>query len=94
MNIKKEVIGVIDFFLTFLTKYNERRMHNMLALLLDPIFKSLIYSFIGCEHRVAIAKEYDRKSWFLMLLKSYHNLHPLLHAKCSFVHKIDEDSHF
>jgi len=63
-NIKKEVIGVIDFFLTFLTKYNERRMHNMLALLLDPKFKSLklIYSFIGCEHRVAIIKEYDRKS--------------------------------
>jgi hypothetical protein len=62
-NIKKEVIGVIDFFLTFLTKYNEKRMHNMLALLLDFKFESLklIYSFIGCEHRVTIAKEYDRK---------------------------------
>jgi hypothetical protein len=51
-------------------------------MLLDPRFKSLklIYSFIGCEHRVAITKKYDRKSWFLMLLKSYHDLHPLLHA--------------
>jgi hypothetical protein len=94
--IKKEVIGVIDFFLTFLTKYNEKRMHNRLALLLDFKFESLqlIYSFIGCEHRVAIANEYDRKSWIIMLLKIYHYLHPLLHAKCSFVHKIDGDNHF
>jgi len=27
-----------------------------------------------------------------MLLNSYHHLHPLLKAKSSFVHKIDEDN--
>jgi len=37
-NIKK-VIKVIDFFLCFLTRYNERRAHNMLALMLDPRLK-------------------------------------------------------
>jgi hypothetical protein len=38
MNIKK-VIKVIDSFLCFLTKYNERRAHNMLALMLNPRLK-------------------------------------------------------
>jgi hypothetical protein len=33
-NIKK-VIKVIDSFLCFLTKYNQRRAHNMLALMLN-----------------------------------------------------------
>ncbi len=37
-NIKK-VIKVIDSFFCFLTRYNERRAHNMLALMLDPRLK-------------------------------------------------------
>ncbi len=37
-NIKK-VIKVIDSFLCFLTRYNERRAYNMLALMLDPRLK-------------------------------------------------------
>jgi hypothetical protein len=54
--IKKEIIKVIDFFLSFLTRYNEKRTHNLLALMLDPKFKNLrlIFYFIGHEHRVAI----------------------------------------
>jgi hypothetical protein len=54
--IKKEIIKVIDFFLSFLTRDNEKRTHNMLALMLDPRFKNLtlIFSFIGHEHGVAI----------------------------------------
>jgi hypothetical protein len=30
-NIKKEVIGVIDYFLFSLTRYDENSTHNMLA---------------------------------------------------------------
>ncbi len=37
-NIKK-VIKVIDSFLHFLTRYNERRAYNMLAMMLDPRLK-------------------------------------------------------
>jgi hypothetical protein len=37
--IKKEIIMVIDYFLSFLTRYDERRAHNMLALMLDSILK-------------------------------------------------------
>jgi hypothetical protein len=37
-NIKK-AIKVIDSFFCFLTKYNQRRAHNMLALMLNPRLK-------------------------------------------------------
>jgi hypothetical protein len=40
--------GVIDFFLSFLIKYDERRAHNMQALMLDFKFNSLkLISFHG-----------------------------------------------
>jgi hypothetical protein len=37
-NIEK-VIKIIGSFLSLLTRYNERRAHNMLALMLDPRLK-------------------------------------------------------
>ncbi len=51
----------------------------MLALTLHPRFKrlKLMSSFIGREHGVTTTEKYDRKSFFPMLLKSYHHLHPL-----------------
>jgi len=67
-NIKKEVIGVIDSFLSFLTRYDKIITHNMLALKLDFKFKSLVlmYYFINHEqHGVAKARNYDRKPCFL-----------------------------
>jgi len=42
----EEVIGVINSFLSFLTIYDEKITHNMLTLMLDPRFKSLIFYFI------------------------------------------------
>ncbi len=81
-NIKK-IIWVIDYFLSFLLKYDERRIHNLLTLMWDFKFKSLrlIFSFIGHEHEVAIIKDSDKKSLFPMLLKSHHHLHPLFELK-------------
>jgi len=74
-NIKK-IIWVIDFFLSFLIRYDERKIHNQLTLMLDFKFKSLrlIFSFIGHEHEVTIIKEYDKKSLFPMFLKFHHHL--------------------
>jgi hypothetical protein len=60
-NIKKEVISVVDSFLSFSTTYDERRTQNMLALKLHTRFNSLRLissSFIGCEHGVAIVGTY------------------------------------
>jgi hypothetical protein len=74
---------VIDSFLYFLLKYDERRIHNLLTLMLYFKFKSLrlFFSFIGHEHEVAIIKEYDRKSLFPMFSKFHHHLHPLFELK-------------
>jgi uncharacterized protein (DUF4213/DUF364 family) len=65
----------------------------MLALMLDPRFKSLrlISFFIGCEHGVVIVEKDGKKSLFPMLLKFYCHLHSLSRAKSSLVSKIDED---
>jgi hypothetical protein len=40
---------------------------------------------------MAIIEEYDMKSLFPMLLKSYHHLHPLFEVESSLVYKIDEN---
>jgi len=55
-NIRKEVCGILDSFLYFLKKFDERKAHNMLVLMLDPRFKSLrlVSSFIGRDQGVAI----------------------------------------
>jgi hypothetical protein len=60
-NIKKEVCGVLDSFLSFLIKYEERKAHNMFSLMLDPQFKNLclVFSFVGREQDISIVEEYD-----------------------------------
>ncbi len=50
-DIKKDV-GVLEFFLTFLRSYEEKKKtHNMFTLLLDPRFEGLclVFSYVGCE---------------------------------------------
>jgi hypothetical protein len=39
---------------------------------------------------VALGKEYDQNSLFLMFLKFYHHLHPFFKVESSFAYKIDE----
>jgi hypothetical protein len=48
-NIRREVINVLDYFLSFLKKYENMKAHNMIFLMLDPRFKSLriVSSFVG-----------------------------------------------
>ncbi len=75
-NIKKEVSIVLDSFLSLLIKYETKKTHNMLSLMLDVWFKCLhlVSSFIGCEQRIAIIEEYDTRFLYPMLLKCYHHL--------------------
>ncbi len=65
-NIKKEVCGVFDSFLSFLRKYEERKADNMFSLILDSQFKSLcqISSFVGREQNNSIIEKYDQKETF------------------------------
>jgi hypothetical protein len=75
-NIKKEVHGILDSFLSFLRNFEERKAHNMFSLKLDPRFKNfrLVSSFVGCEQGIFV-EEYDQKSLKPMFLKCYHHLH-------------------
>ncbi len=43
--MKEEVCKVIDCFLSFLRKYDEKRTHDMVSLMLDPKYKSLKLRF-------------------------------------------------
>jgi len=79
-NIKREVINVLESFLSCLKVYDKRKTHIMISLMLDPKYESLhiIPSFVGSEQGVALLEEYDRKSLYLMLVTCHEHLHPLL----------------
>jgi hypothetical protein len=78
-NIKREVCGILDGFLSFLKKYEANKTHNMLSLMLEPRFKSLrlVSSLIGQKQAISIVEEYDQQSLFPMLLRCYHILQPM-----------------
>jgi hypothetical protein len=79
-NIKREVINVLDSFLSFLKVYDKRKAYNMISFMLDPRYKSLhiISSFIGKEQGVALVEEYDKKSLYPMSVKCHEHLHLLV----------------
>jgi hypothetical protein len=86
-NIRKEVCGVLDRFLSFLKKFDERKTHDMLVLVLNPRFKGLclVYSFISHDQGVAIVEQYDTMSLYPMLMKCYYHLHPSIEFDNGFV---------
>ncbi len=78
--VKREVINVLDSFFSFLRKYDNRKAHNMVSLMLNPRFKSLciVSSFVGREQGVVLIEENDRKFLYPMLIKCREHLHPLV----------------
>jgi hypothetical protein len=83
-NIKKEVCGVLESFFYFLSRYEKTNYHNMICLTLYlKIF--IQYFFVGHEEGVNIVKEYDKQLLYPMLLKCYHNLHPMAESKVGHV---------
>jgi hypothetical protein len=88
-NIKREVINVLYFFFSILKKYENKKAHNMIFLMLDHRFKSLciVYSFIGKEQGVVFIKEYDRITLYLVLMKCHEHLHPLVRLNMNYVHQ-------
>jgi hypothetical protein len=86
-NIRREVINVLDSFLSFLKVYDKKKTHNMVYLMLDLRYKSLhiISSFVRREQGVAPIEEYDSKSLYPMLVKCDEHLHLLVRLKMNFV---------
>jgi len=76
-------VYVVWIHLSFLRKYEERRSHNILSLMLDPRFKNLrsVSSLIGQEQGISIVQEYDMRSLIPMLLKCHQHLHPIVESK-------------
>jgi hypothetical protein len=94
-NIRKEVCGVFDSFISFLKKFEERKTHNVLVLMLDPRFNSLclMSSFIGHDQGVAIVEQYDTMSLYLMLMKCYYHLYSSIESNNGFANqKVDDDN--
>jgi hypothetical protein len=69
---------VLNSFLSFLRKYENKKAHNMISLMLDIRFKSLriVSSFVRREQGMALVEEYDRKTLYPMLVKCHEHLHP------------------
>jgi hypothetical protein len=93
-NIKKEVCGVFDYFLSFLKRNDERKIHNMFLLMLYSQFMNFRFmsSFVGHEQGISILEVCDKKSLHLTFLKCYHCLYPMPNYEIGFVgQKVDED---
>ncbi len=62
-NIRSEVISVLNYFLSLLKKYENRKVHNMISLMLNVRFKSfhIISSFVEREQGIVFVEECDRK---------------------------------
>jgi ABC-type sulfate transport system permease subunit len=60
--IRKQICDVLNGFLSFLTKCEEKKVYNMLFLMLDPRFKSLklVFSLIGQKQGIFMVEDYDR----------------------------------
>jgi hypothetical protein len=94
-NIRRKICGVLDGFLSFLKKLNEKNKAHNMSFMLDPKFKSLrLVSFIISQEHVSIVEKYDKHFLFPMLLKCYHIIH--LMAKLAHVAntQIDEKNSF
>jgi hypothetical protein len=54
---------VIRPFLNFLKLFYSHQVHNMLALMLDPCFKSLwvVENYVGHKNAIHLTIEYDMK---------------------------------
>jgi len=49
-----------------------------------------VFFFNGHEKGLNIIEEYDRRSLYLMLLKCYHYLHPMLELEIKYVDQIGD----
>jgi hypothetical protein len=61
--------------------------------MLDPRSKTLrvVSSFIGHEQGKTIVEKYDKKTLFLMFLKCYYHLHPLVEFERGVEQRVEED---
>jgi hypothetical protein len=66
-NMKRDVYNILDSFLSFVKKFDDRKSYYMLTLMLHSRYKNLkiVSTFAGKELGIVIAKTYDKKTFFL-----------------------------
>lgn len=76
-NVKRQIICVLNLFLSYLRKFESKISHNRLCFMLNPQYKNLsfIFLFIGHYTIILIINEYDKKPLILMMLKCYEHLY-------------------
>jgi hypothetical protein len=65
LNIKREVCNVLDVFFFFLKKFDERKVHNMLELILNSRYKNLIIVYTCVGKVLGVVRNMTRKPFFL-----------------------------
>lgn len=69
-----------------LKKYEKRKTHNMILLMLDTQFKNLLLvsPLVNCEQSISIIEEHDRKSLHPIFLNCYHHWHSMTNCEIGF----------
>ncbi len=83
-----KAINVLQPFLSFASTFESHRTHNMLDLILDPMYRNLqcITNFVGMDKDKINFFEYDKKIMIPMLKKTHQFLEPTI-LVCNFFYR-------
>ncbi len=76
--MQKQMVIVLQPFLSFFLSFQECKAHNMLSMMLNPHFKGLglVIQYVGKEKVALIVGEYDRYVLFPLLVHVCKFLNP------------------
>jgi hypothetical protein len=74
--MQKQVVQVLNPFLSFMASFQKAKAHNMLAMMLNPCFKGLglVIQYVGKERTLHIVGEYDCQVLFPFIICAYKYL--------------------
>ncbi len=76
--MQKQVVQVLNPFVSCMASFQKAKVPNMLAMMLDPRFKGLLFviQYVGKERTLHIVGEYDYHVLFPFLTCAYKYLNP------------------
>jgi len=77
-----QIVKVIELWLCFLIAYDSHQVHNMLAFMFDPRFKSLwvLENYVGRGDVIHLVIEYDAKVVILLMMTIFDVLNSINQA--------------
>jgi len=60
--MQRQVVGILSPFFSFMLSFQKPKIHTMLCMILNPLYKGLglVIKFVGKERALQIVSEYDR----------------------------------